>query len=161
CAEDLVAQRFRPKLPRIDVNVSRRLGTSGSVFPVASGDDYRFAEVVLVLDPVEVNAEARELFPVEMPFLKQRAQGLRNFGSGQGGERFLGVIDLQDHGVDPGCQGLLAPKAASGTRKPRCRPIFARPSGLVDGAIGGVPVGFTQRSAIDLSGRGLCDLRAK
>jgi len=61
------------------------------------GDADRLAKIVLVLDPVQVNAEARELSWFEMALVEEGTKSLDNLGSGESRGGLLGVIDLQNH----------------------------------------------------------------
>ena len=60
-------------------------------------DGDAFTEVVFVLDPVQVDAEAGELFGPEVIFFEEGTKGLNDLGGGGGCGRFSGVIDLKDH----------------------------------------------------------------
>ena len=97
-AEDLFAQDFGGKLAGVDVDIADGARVSRGTGTDLPGDGDGFAEVVLVLNPIEMHAEVRELPWLEMAFFEEGAKGLDDLSGGEGGGGFLGVVDLKDHG---------------------------------------------------------------
>jgi hypothetical protein len=95
-AEDLLAKNLGLELTSVDVDIPDR-ARAAVRRPNQLCNGHGFAKVVLVLDPVEMDAEAGELFGLKMAFFEQSAEGLDDLGGGEGRWGLLGVVDLQDH----------------------------------------------------------------
>jgi hypothetical protein len=91
------AQCPRDHLPRIDHNVEHRDLIALRVEALRS--DHHFAEILLVLDPVQLDLQSRKLFPFKAAFFEQRIDRLNDHLSVGSGRFPVEVIQLDDHRV--------------------------------------------------------------
>jgi len=93
---EVIDQPVARRPAQIDRQFGERHSLTLGIGGVAYGD--RFSEVRLVLDPVEVQAKARQHFRVESPLIEEREQrGQDLAGAGLTGLRQ--EVEVDDHGV--------------------------------------------------------------
>jgi hypothetical protein len=90
----------RRQLPGVNVDFQ-----AGMAFALAAGalrDCDAFAEILPVLNPVQMHPQIRELIMLEVPFLHQRMQRLDHVLCGSCRDAALKMVDLQNHKFSAG-----------------------------------------------------------
>ena len=94
-AKQLLAQSARHHLASIDPNFHQ--GRILAAVVHARGDGYHFPKILAILNPIQMDAQVRELAVVEMAVLKEGIHGANHVLRAGTGLLSLEMIQLQDH----------------------------------------------------------------
>jgi hypothetical protein len=98
-SENIRSERLLRDLPCVHVHIEES-SLAAVRTPAGSYHDC-FPETVAVLNPIEMDAQPRQLIVVQVPLLEKREQSLDQVVRGHCGGILLLVIDLKNHVGSP------------------------------------------------------------